>query len=178
MRFGDTEIQAILQARRVIGRSTFPGAEDKEIGVRLLSERDIDLARFEAQMYLERQAKKVQLTLIDFVQVDPESLDREHQRQVILRAFCEPDSAPEKPVLFFDNIEQVRSIDSVLCQQLWEIYVDWQDTVNPRLSLTEEEVSALVESLKDAPMSNLILAPLERETLQSLARSLAAQLQT
>ncbi|GAF72263.1 unnamed protein product [marine sediment metagenome] len=178
MRFDDEQVQGILQARRVIGRSAFPGKEGLEIGVRLLSERDIDLSRFEAQMYLERQAKKVQLTLIDFVQVDPESLDREHQRQVIMHAFCDPESPQEKPILFFDNIEQVRSLDSVLCQQLWEIYVDWQDVVNPRLTMTGDEVDELVAALKDEQMAKLILAPLERETLQSLVRSLVAQLQT
>jgi len=182
VRFDDTAVQGIVQARRAIGRSAFPGKADVEIGVQLLSERDIDLARFEAQMYLDRQAKKVQLSLIEFVQVDPESLDREHQRQVIQRAFVDIDSdaalPPEKRPTFFRNIEEVRSLDSVLTQQLWEIYVDWQDTVNPRLTMSEEEVSALIASLKDEQMSRLILAPLERETLQSLVRSLGARLLT
>lgn len=182
MRFGDTEVQGIIQGRRVIGRSAFPGSQDIEVGVQLLSERQIDLARFEAQMYLERQAKKVQLSLLTFVQIDPESLDREHQRQVILNAFVDANSdaalPPEKRPLFFDNIDQVRSLDSVLTQQLWEIYVDWQDVVNPRLTMTEEEVGELVASLKDEPMAKLILAPIERDTLQSLVRSLAAQLRT
>jgi hypothetical protein len=179
MRFDDTKVQGIIQGRRAIGRSAFPGSDDVEIGVQLLSERQIDLARFEAQMYLERQAKKVQLPLLTFVQIDPESLDREHQRQVILSAFVDVDSdpalPPEKRPPFFDRIEQVRSLDSVLTQQLWEIYVDWQDVVNPRLSMTEEEVSELVASLKDGPMSKMILAPLGRETLTGLVRSLAAR---
>lgn len=174
MRFDDAAIQGILAGRRVIGRAAFPGKHDLTIGVRLLSEREIDLSRFAAQMYLERQAKKVQLSLIDFVRVDPESLDREHQREVLLHAFCDPDSPDEKPIPFFDNIEQVRSLDSVLCQQLWEVYVDWQDTINPRISLSEEEVAALVAALKEEQTASLVLAPFDRETLCSLLRSMAS----
>lgn len=180
MRFEDPKVQAIIHGRRAIGRSQFPGTSDVEIGVQLLSERQIDLARFEAQMYLEAQAKKVQLPLLTFVQIDPESLDREHQRQVILGAFIDADSEPELPPdkrpQFFRNIEQVRSLDSVLTQQLWEIYVDWQDVVNPRISMTEEEVGELVTSLKDTQTCKIILAPLERETLTGLVRSLVARL--
>jgi len=179
MRFDDAKIQAIILGRRVIGRSQFPGTSDIDIGVQLLSERQIDLARFEAQMYLEAQAKKVQLPLLTFVQIDPESLDREHQRQVILSAFVDMDTSvdlpPDRRPTFFRNIEEVRSLDSVLTQQLWEIYVDWQDVVNPRLNLTEEEVGELVASLKDEQTAKVILAPLDRETLTGLVRSLAAQ---
>jgi len=178
MRFDDAQIQAIILGRRAIGRSAFPGAADAEIGVQLLSERQIDLSRFEAQMYLEGQAKKLQLSLIDFVQVDPESLDREHQRQVIFRSIVEHDSSVEKPSGFFQSIEQVRSLDSVLCQQLWEIYVDWQDVVNPRLALSEEEVTELAANLKDGLAETAILAPLERSTLTALVRILAAQVPT
>ena len=182
MRFDDTYVQGIIQGRRVIGRARLPGDPDTEIGVQLLSERDIDMARFEAQMYLERHAKKVQLSLIEFVQIDPESLDREHQRQIIQRAFVDIDSdpalPPDKRPTFFHNIEQVRSLDSVLTQQLWEIYVEWQDTINPRLSLSEEEVGELVASLKEGPTASLILGHFERGTLQSLVRFLAARLTT
>ena len=65
MKFSDAAIQGVIQGSRAIGRIAFPTTPDQEVGVRLLSERDIDLARFEAQMYLERQAKKVRLDLID-----------------------------------------------------------------------------------------------------------------
>jgi hypothetical protein len=178
MKFSDERIQGIIHGRRVVGRSPFPGNKDVEIGVRLLSERDIDLARFEAQMYLESQAKRVQLDMIRFVQIDPESFDREHQRQVIFRAFVDPDTPEERPETFFADASEVRSLDSVLTQQLWEIYVDWQDTVNPRITLTEEEVVDLVEALKKERMANHILASFGRNTLTSLARTLAARLRT
>ena len=178
MKFDDVAIQGILQGRRVIGRAAFPGQAGVTIGVRLLSDRDIDLARFEAQIYLEAQCKKVQLTLASFVAVDPESLDREHQRQVLLRAFVDPDTPVERPTMFFSDISQVRSLDSVLVTQLWEIYVDHQDTVNPRLRLTEEGVESLVEGLKEPQSATLILAGFDRPTLVSLVRSLASRLST
>jgi hypothetical protein len=178
LQFDDTAVQAILQGRRVIGRVPFPGGKGIELGVRLLSDRDIDLARFEAQMYLESQCKKVALTLVEFVNVDPESLEREHQRQVILRAFVDPESPRERPSQFFSTIEQVRSLDSVLVRQFWELYVDWQDTVNPRFKLTEQEVESLVATLKDEQSTRLVLAPFERSTLTSLVRFLASRLVT
>lgn len=171
--FNDTAIQGILQGRRVVGRAQFPGSPDVEVGIRVLSDRQIDLARFEAQLYLEGQCKKVQLTLAAFVAVDPEALDREQQRQVILHAIVDVDSDHKAPTPFFDNIEQVRSLDSVLVQQLWETYTDWQDTVNPRLSLTEEEVSNLLAALKEPQSAKRTLAHFERETLASLVRFLA-----
>lgn len=175
MRFDDARVQAILKGRRIIGRSSFPGDDSVEIGVRLLTESMIDEARFDAQMYLEGKAKRLRMDMIAFVQIDPESLDREHQRQVIYHAIVDPDSSPDKPKLFFENIAQVRSLDSVLTQQLWEIYTDWQDVVNPRLTMSEEEVAALVEGLKDEQIANLILATYERDTLQRLVRFLASQ---
>jgi len=178
MRFDDAAIQGILQARRAIGRVPFPNAPDTILGVRLLSERDIDLARFEAQMYLEAQAKKVQLKLLEFVRIDPESLDREHQRQVLLRAFVDPDSPVEKPTPFFADIAQVRSMDSVLTQRLWEAYVEWQEIVNPRLTLTAEEQDDLIDALKDEALAANLMVGFERSTLSSLVRSLAARLRT
>jgi len=174
-RFDDAAVQGILQGRRVIGKAKFPGDENLEIGIRVLSDRQVDLARFEAQIYLERQCKKVQLTLSEFVNVDPESLDRETQRQVLLHGIVDVDSKAEAPVPFFESIEQVRSLDSVLVQQLWESYVDWQDTVNPRLRLTEEEVAELAAALKEPPNAKQVLAHFERDTLASLVRFLAGQ---
>jgi hypothetical protein len=175
MRFDDVAVQGILQGRRVIGRSFFPGSKEIEIGIRLLTDRDIDLARFEAQMYLNKQCKKVDLSLSEFVNIDPESLDREHMRQVLLRAIVDPDSPPERPRPFFSNIEEVRALDSVMVQQLWVQYVDWQDAVNPRFKLTEEEVEQLAANLKDEPTAKVILAPFEHATLASLVRFLAAR---
>ena len=174
MKFDDERLQGILQARRVLGRAPFPGQDEVEVGVRLLTDREIDLARFEAQMYLEMQCKKVHLSLAEFVNVDPESLDREHQRQVIFRAFVDPETPADRPAKFFASIEQVRGLDSVVVQQLWELYVDWQDTVNPRLRLKEEEVEALSDALKKEH-GKILLAQYERNTLASLVRIMAAR---
>ena len=176
MRFDDAAIQNILQGRRAIGRVSFPGDKDITIGVRLLSDRDIDMGRFEAQIYIEQYCKKVQLTPIDFINIDPELLERETKRHIIVRAFVDPDSPAERPTPFFSDIEQVRSLDSVLVAQLWDIYIDWQDVVNPRLSYTEEEVTALGEALKDERLATTVLATFDRDTLQSLVRFMASQL--
>lgn len=173
MKFDDVVIQGILLGRRVMGRAPFPGQKDAEVGVKLLTDRETDECRFEAQMYLESQCKKLHLTLVDFVNIDPESLDREHQRQVILRSIRDADSDGVNP--FFDNIEQVRGLESALVAQLWEICVDFGESVNPRLKMTQEEVDELAAALKDERSAPIILALHERDTLHSLVRTMASQ---
>lgn len=177
MRFDDTAIQKIIQGRRVVGRTFFPGTRD-EIGVQLLTEREIDQARFAAQDYLEGRSKSYDMDLERFVRIDPESFDREHQRQIIYAAFVDIDDAdlpPEKRAKFFPDVHAVRTLDSVLTQQLWEAYLDYQDAINPRINLTAKEVEELAASLKDGPISEAVLAPFERSTLTSLVRTLAKQ---
>ena len=173
-KFGDEQIQTIVRGRKALGRFPFPGSEgDAMIGVRVLTDNQVDTARYNAQAHIEGRCKRVGLPLVDFINVDPESLDREHMRQVLLFAIVDPESDPQEPEPFFKSDDQVRGLDSVLVQQLWEIYLDWQDAVNPRLKLTEEEVKDLCESLKKEPNAMAILAHIERSTLQSLVRTLA-----
>lgn len=156
----------------------FPGTEDTEIGLMLVSDRDVDVAKFDAQMYLERQCKRVQLELRDFIVIDPDSLDRETYRQILLKAVVDPGSTYDNPIPFFDNIDQIRSLDSVLVQQLWDAYCDYQDVVNPRLKLTEKGAEELADALKEPLGAKVVLAHFERETLCSLVRILAAPLAT
>ena len=176
MRFDDAAVQGMIQARRAIGTAQFPGQPDVKIGIRLVSERDVDLARFHGHLYLDTQCKKVELRLSDYVGIDPESLDRETQRQVILVAILDLDqSTPDNPVPFFSNIEQVRSLDTVCFQQIWEAYADWQDAVNPKLNLTEEKVKELGDILKAEPDAKVVLAHIAPDTLRGLVRFLVVR---
>lgn len=179
MKFDDTAVQAIIQGRRVIGRGFFPGQQDVEIGIRLVSESQVDQARLHAHLYLDKRCKKAELTLADYANIDPETLDRETQRQVLLRAIVDIESSnPEDPEQFFASIEQVRALDTVCFQQLWDAYADWQDTVNPRLKLSDKEVDELAAALKDTATATEVLAHIAPDTLRSLVRSLALQRST
>lgn len=177
--FSDERIQGIIQGRRVIGRFPFPGSEGSHmVGVRLLTESEIDIARFNAQFYIKSRCERVGLSLVDFVNIDPESLDREHQRQVLFAAILSLEGDPDNPPRFFKDDAQVRALDSVLVDQLWREYADWQEASNPMLSLKKEEVDELVEALKKEPTARVLLAHFESGTLRSLVRTLASQLQT
>lgn len=176
MRFDDTAIQGILDERRVIGRTHFPGSKTIEIGLRVISDFEIDTARFQAQIYLEHRCKRAQLTLLDFANIDPEGIEREQQRQTLLVACVDAESEDDDPRPFFAHIEQVRGLDSVLIAQLWDAYTDFTDSISPRLNLSEEEVADLVASLKDEREAKALLAAFDRDTLQSLLRTMAAEL--
>jgi hypothetical protein len=177
-KFSDERIAAILSGRRRIGKFMFPGSDKIEIGVRLLSDEEIDTARFNSQFYLEKRCKSIDMTLANFIQVDPEALDREHMRQILFLAIVDPDSNPDNPEGFFGKDEEVRRLDSVMIQQLWEIYSDWQEVVNPRYKLTSDEVKELVDTIKKEQTAKVILAHFDRSTLTNLAHFLGNELAT
>ncbi len=174
----EVDLGKMLQGRRAIGKMGFPGAPGIQIGVRLLSDREIDEARADAALYLQQRCKPRGFGLEEFVRIDPDALEREHERQVIVRAFVDPDSDPEKPRPFFASVEKVRDLDSLVVMQLWEHYTDWHDAVDPRVKLSDEQVDELIDALKKGPSEPAILAHLEPVTLRRLLRSTASRLAT
>lgn len=179
-KFSDEAVSKILQGRRVVSPVPFPGRPDDsdlEVGIRSLSDREIDMCRIEAQVYLQRICKQNDVNIGAFIAIDPDALDREHQRQVLAMACVDVESG-DKQALFFDSAKQVRDLDSVAVARLWEAYQDHQDAVNPRHSLTEAEAKELADALGKEPTATAILAAYERATLCSLVRTLASQLRT
>jgi hypothetical protein len=176
--FADLKVAALLSGRRKIGRFPFPGLVGVECGVRLLSDREIDDARAEAAMYIEARWKRTGFGAEAAVRIDPESLEREHIRQVLVRALVDPDSDVDKPAMFFASVEKVRDLDSTVVQALWEQYEDWHNAIDPRLSLSEDEVRELAEALKKEPNEPVLLAHYPPATLRSLLRSMASLLST
>lgn len=174
----EVNLGRMLQGRRAIGRIPFPGVPGLEAGVRLLSDREIDDARADAMLYLQMRCKPRGFSVEDFVRIDPDSLEREHERQVIVRAIVDPDSDPEKPTPYFASVEKVRDLDSLVIQRLWEHYTDWHDAVDPRVGLDEGQIDDLIDAIKKEPGEPVILAHLEHVTLRRLLRSLASRLAT
>lgn len=170
--FSDEAVKKILLGRRVVSRVPFPLApEDSgiEVGIRSLSDREIDQARIDAQVYLEGICKKGFRSMESVVSIDPEFLEREQERQMLALACVDPD-APTKP--FFDSAVQVRSLESVAVRRLWEMYLSHQDTTNPRRTLTAEQLKELKAALGKEPSCSALLADFERDTLVSLVRIL------
>jgi hypothetical protein len=176
--YADLKIGNLLAGRRKIGRFPFPGLDGIECGVRLLSDREIDEARADAAAYLDAKWKRAGFSAERCVNIDPNSLEREHMRQCIVRAIVDPDSDVDKPVPLFPSVEKVRDLDSTVVQAFWEIYLDWHEAIDPRTKLTDEEVEELADALKKEPNGPAVWAHLEPVTLRSLLRGLVSRLQT
>lgn len=172
-RFSDEQISAILLGPAKVSRVAFPLAPPEsgiEVGVRVLTDQEIDAACVQAQEYFGDLCDKKQLSLKGFVDIDPDQLEREKQRQMIAVAFVDPDD-PTKP--FFAHPVQIRRLSSVVVQRLWDLYMDHLDAVNPYRNLDVEQVKELADALKKEPNSQALLADFARDTLCSLVRTLA-----
>lgn len=174
-RFSDEDIRKIIIGDRIVAPAQFPGRESVTVGVRGLSDDEIDACRVDAQCYVESICKRADMRYEVFVGVDPESYDRELQRQIITRAFVDIE-AHERP--FFEAAVQVRRLGSVTIARLWEIYTGHQNAVNPRRMLSESQTKELVDALGKEPSGTVVLEDFERDTLCSLVRFLASELRT
>lgn len=152
-----------------------PGMPDREIGVRLLMDYEIDDARLEAHKYWAARGKKQGIGIKDLVDVDPDALDQEYMRQAVWRAFVDPDSSPDRPAPFVETIEDVRRMDSVIIRQLWNVYHDHLDSMDPRLKLEDAQLEEVIEQLKKERGAETILAQYAPDTLASLLRIMASQ---
>lgn len=176
--WADLKVADLLSGRRKIGRFPFPGLSGVECGVRLLSDREVDEARADAATYIEARWKRAGFGAEAAVRIDPDSLEREHQRQMVVRAIVDPDSPVDKPAAFFPSVEKVRELDSTVVQALWEQYLDWHDAIDPHVRLTDEQLAELADAIKKEPDEPVLLAHFEPATLRSLLRSLALRLST
>lgn len=180
--FSDERIRAMLRGRREVRVLPMPGAEDDSgltIGVRVLTEEEIDAARAEAVQYVNALAKRYKLEGRDMLTVDGELLDREIERQLVYRAFVDPDQGDGKqhPV-FFKSPLAVRQLDSVMHRTLFHVYLDHQNYVSPLRGLSDADAEGLADALGKGQNGKVALALLDAPTLRNLARTLAVQLQS
>lgn len=166
MDFTSEHLQAILRGRREVRPVPFPGADGVRIGVRILVDEELDYARIEAQRYV----KKLGVDL----DVDPELLDREVERQVIWRAFVNVEN-PEHPA-FFPSDRDVRSLDSVTVRALFNLYREHQEYVSPLIALDEGGQKALIDALGKGLDPEVAFSAFDSNTLRRLCLSMASQL--
>ena len=99
---------------------------------------------------------------------------------VVLLATLDHESTPDKPVPFFDTVDQVLSLDRDRLQLLYEAQVAWQEECSPRTTtLTPEEYAGLVYALATEEVGDAagpFVARLPRATLVNCARTMARQL--
>lgn len=101
---------------------------------------------------------------------------------VVLLATLDHDSPADKPAPFFDDVEQVLTLDRDRLSLLYEAQVSWQELCSPRpTKLSPEEYAGLVYALATEEVGDAVspfVARLPRATLVSCARTMARQLLT
>ncbi len=176
-------ISKMLGGRRAVRVMQLPGIDADElvvdVGVRILTEEDIDECHLEAIQYIREKAKKIGLDSTDVLDVDPDILDRERMRGIVFKAFVEPkpdDHGNHKS--FFPVQRAVRQLDTVIVKTLFDVYLDHQNYVSPLLTGNPDEIKELADALGKGLSSAVILSRYDAPTLRSLLHILAVELRT
>ena len=172
----------MLKGRQDVRVLPFPGIPDTEddiveVGVRVLLDNEVDDARLEATQYLIGKAKAMRIDYGLLLHSDPELLQREIQRQLVYRAFVQPE--PEENgehKSFFPSPQAVRQLDAVIVETLDEIYDDQQEHVNPLTGMSDEAVRERADTLGEGRGAEAILNSCDAPTLRTLVRILASRL--
>jgi hypothetical protein len=164
--FSDHEkLRVALQGRGAVARYPFPGAEDVEVGVKLLSDRELDGIRLRAVEYVK--TKKADLLL------DPEFLDRTIQRETVACAFVDPDKPSHA---FFASQEEVASLDNLTVRTLYELYIAHGQAMDPYAFCPPEEIEELIAALGKSDSSAARMSLFDAPTLRSCVLSMARML--
>lgn len=167
--FNDDQIQEMLRGRRAVRRVPFPGSEGRHhIGIRVLVDDEVDACRLAAVRYCKERGADLS--------ADPEFLDREIQRQIVWRSTVDPDASGDDPPAFFPSFKDVRKLDTVTVEALFNAYLEHQEWVSPIRTLTVEQVRELVDALGKATLPEQALDDLSRDTLRLCVRSMASVL--
>lgn len=164
-KYSDTDVTEALAGRKAVRVYPFPSAEHIKVGVRMLSDDEMDGVRLEAQEYVKK--KKCELV------IDPEFFDRALHREVIARAFVDAEQQDEP---FFSSMREVRELDPALVVACFELYTRHQIAMDPFAHCTREDVEELVDLLGKSPESEELSRLFDAPTLWSFVRSLALRL--
>lgn len=164
-KFSDELFQAALRPRQVIRKHPFPGAPGVEVGVKLLSDAESDNARLQAVDYcLNRKANLI---------ADPEFLDRAIHREVVSRAFYDPEIEDHA---FFASQDDVAQLDNQTVRSLYELYNLHAVSMDPHAHCSLEEVDELGKSLVESANPAGLLNLLDADTLRNLLLSTVLKL--
>lgn len=161
----DDIVRASLAGRRQIRKVEFPGRSDLTIGVRALTDAETDQVRLEAINYCKKH--KVDSTF------DPDFFDRVIMREMISRAFVDPDSDPNDPKPFFGTSSDVAELDVVTVRALYEIYDIHLNIIDPYVSITKDQAMEVASLLGKSQGSAEILKLYDASSLRNLCLSLA-----
>ena len=167
------EIRGTIAKRREPAVVSMPGNPTVDVGVRLLTEQQIDDAKLAAQRYTKERGADIDL--------DPEFYDREKVRQVLWRACVsaeQPDEGKDRKP-FFPSPRDLHQVDSQVVEGLFEAYVDLQHQrsvfVDPDDAVVERTADLMT---RDESSANTLLSHYDAPALRMLIRSLCKRLIT
>ena len=176
-KFSDERIRAIITRSTKPRVVDYPGHPELQIAVRCLDDIELDGCRTEAQRKVRDIAKKRGWDPGSFAELDPTLMERFVEREILLRAFSDPDTIDhEKPVAFFSSDLELARLGSVGVEDLMQVYTEHQEWSNPNLTLDEGQEKELVESLGNEQSAAVYLTGFEPLMLRRLLISMAKRL--
>lgn len=175
----DERVRALLLGRRAFRVIDFPTNPEIKIAIRVLTEGELDMCRVGGQAAFEAMCVKRKWDPTKVIQIDPHMHARLVDRQILLRAFFDPETiTSERPRPFFPGEHDIEEMcDSVVTSDLISAYNEHHDYVSPGRTLNAQEVGDLIEALGKEP-SPVVLRSFERPTLESFTLSLVKRLET
>ena len=179
-RFNEARVSAAILGSRAARTYTFPGTsidDAIEVAVRVIPDGEIDSCRVAAQVHVLKLAKTRGWKPDAMVNLDPALLDRELERQIVFRAFIDSETIGQPvPTRFFESVDEVRKLDSVLLTTLVSLYIEHQEWTSGITDVDGEEVERLVEALGKGLTPQVFLGRYAPNTLRSFVIFLAARL--
>lgn len=150
------------------------GFERGSVCVRLLTDEDVSDAKIDAYKFMDDQCKAKGVRLLDLMEADPEPFERERQRQQIHRAFIDALTIDEefddyRPAL---DLTRLRRMDSVMLDDLFDIYERYQAIRTIRVDVSEDEVATYAAALRE-PGNDAALSVLDDAALRALCMGMA-----
>lgn len=175
--FTDADIRRVLIRSTRPRRVSFPGHPEIPLGVRLLDDLELDDCRVQAQVKLRERAKQRGWNVLEMGQIDPTLMERMVEREIVLRAFVDPDTIEaERPAPFFISEADLAQLGSTGVTDLMELYAEHQAWMNPHVNLSPEEEEAFLDELGKGQSAEVSLTAIEPSMLRRFVISMAKRL--
>lgn len=175
MRFNsDPDFAALLSGSKFYRKVPIPFAPEHMIALRTLDDIEIDACRLEGQRKFRKSCEAQKWDPVKASDLDPTLLDRLIEREIIIRAYYDPDTVDgENPIPFFANETELVRLGSVRVTDLMHLYNEHQEIVNPSRVVSEEEMDRIVEALGKGQFDEATLIAIEPSMLRRCIISMA-----
>lgn len=165
--FSDAQIQEALGQRFKVKRYGLPGFDGQFVGIRALSDTEMDACRVRATEHVKKSKMAERLEIA----VDPTFFDRALHREIVAASFRDPDN---HEAFYFSKADDVAQFDAQTVLAMYEMFCMHQVSMDPYAYASEEEVTALVEQLGKPESDVESLSLFDARSLRSCLLSLAS----